>query len=197
MKTIFLYIFLLFSVFSSTTLFAYEIFATKGIFEYGGSISSTGMFYVNSSDIKSQSSISIAPILNYYIFDNINIGFIPVFSYSYYDIIDEDTTYIKHAFSLGPQLSIGYTYNITDKVFIDFSPLIQYSYSKSFWNDDYNYSLKSMLYGFNLTLKYLIGNTIINIFINQGYRDYSSIDNTYIPANYYFIKFGLGISSFI
>jgi hypothetical protein len=200
MKIINLFIIVLSVCFLTPLVFADEEknnFATKGIFEYGGSISTSGVFYENGNNeyLRSKFSISFHPLLNYYIIDKIHIGLVPYITYSYYDVKVTYPNYAKHLIFLGPSFSMGYTFNLTDRLFFDISPSIEYEYGLSIYHNSDNVSYNALYYYLPLFLKYLIGNTLIGVYLAPGYHDYIG-NKPPESSNYFAINLGIGITFF-
>ena len=111
------------------------------------------------------------PIINYYIFDNIHLGLIIGFGYNKYSIeYDDDCpSYSGHSYSLRPGIKFGYTFNVSNNLFFDFS--IKYSYThleidSSSENGHKTYNTIS----FEPVFKYDTGNGLINIGPSFLYR---------------------------
>jgi hypothetical protein len=177
-------------------------FATKGVLEYGGGFGFSGEIYEKNTPSKSAFHIFIMPELNYYIIDYVHLGIVPVFHYSYYKYSYSDYgATVSHTFktiSCGPELSLGYTIKLTGLMFLDLSPVFGYLYYKTYSNNgssDYKY--EQIFYGLDLSLKYIIGTTIININLDQHYYDYSNSKNELMESNHYQFYVGLGLTAFI
>jgi hypothetical protein len=188
---------LLFFIFVSN-LFAADKqnFATKGILEFGGGISANGTFYENNANEKSSFSIGLTPRLNYYFIDCVHLGLVPVFSYSYYNQKDNSSSNITNnkMLLIGPQLSAGYTFKLSDSLFFDFSPFFQYNYLKYYYkNKSFNNSETFLKYGLDISLKYNIGNVLINTTLTQEYIDF--VDTS--SSDRYEILLGIGFTAYL
>lgn len=177
-------------------------FAAKGVLEFGGSFSTSGIFYndENNEYLRSRFSIQFDPILNYYFIDKIHIGLVPYLNYTYYDVRSNYTTnpdYAKHQFFFGPSFSFGYTIRLAENLFLDASPSLEYEhYFVIFHSSSSNKDYDALYYFLRLSLKYLIGNTLIGINLAPGYHEYIGVKPLQ-SSNYFEINFGIAISFFV
>ena len=193
MKKNFYIIFLILMIFTFKTSNAEEktSFATKGIIELGGSIDAYKRTYQNND---STYELEFDPEMNYYIYNNVHIGFVPsiIYEYNYSkDLSDSKLIYF------GPQVLIGYTFKFAETLFFDLSPFYRYTIGKWYINNNNYKDVKSrqIFYGINLSLKYVVGNVLINTTLSHGYFKYHD-NNNYKIENIVITSLRVGISTY-
>ncbi len=138
----------------------------KGVMEIKGTSGLSGGY--TSGDDFDSFGLSLYADVNYYAIGNLHIGLGTGFRY--FKFLNHEGLDSSNI-SVSPRFSIGYTLNISEKLYFDIAPFIGISILRRFGeyaNDDPTKILDS---GLNLLLKYDLGGAVVNFGVTQVYSD--------------------------
>ena len=159
-------------------------FATKGIYEIGGSISTASTF----DDDSTSYTFSFAPSIRYYVIDRVHIGIKPI--YNYHLIYTKAASDYSSDYEILPVLLAGYTFTLKEKLYLNLTPQLGYRYSNIF-SSDTDTQYQYLYYGLVCAFKFEYEKTLINVSLDQYYKKRISDEG---PESVYRIALGLGFS---
>ncbi|HRZ28173.1 MAG TPA: hypothetical protein P5295_15310 [Spirochaetota bacterium] len=155
-------------------------YATTGILEISGNVGFSGARVSSSNEFIDDYGIinfSIKPQVDYFFFNGFHVGMAPNFGITS-NIFDNGSV---TGITIGPVVSPGYCFKLTDMFYLDLAPAFGYLYLTYIDSGDRNSGNEDEMYlTFEMftTLKIAVGNAIVNVGIFQsfGYNTWYNTD---------------------